>query len=131
YTTMTSITQSNGAVHEHNRGVSDAALSYAHSGRSPVPILHGTKYPSLPQAPRGIAWKQQQQRITPDQDIARWFVAAEPMGVGIVCGKVSGRIVDGTVYGLEVLDFDDETTLGAFLTDAEALGLGACRTPGV
>lgn len=75
------------------KDILDTALYYSSHGLSVIPIyLDGSKAPWLEsQKPFSEA------RAT-DEQITEWF-EAEPKGLGIVCGNVSG--------GLGVLDFDD------------------------
>lgn len=72
--------------------VLQAALSYAASGLSVIPIrCDGSKAPAL------ASWKPYQEHRMEWPAIHHWFTSE--VGIAIICGRVSG--------GLEVLDFDD------------------------
>jgi hypothetical protein len=66
------------------------ALEYTQMGLSVVPVEHGTKRPLG-------EWKEYQSRIATIKELDSWFLDKD-MGLGIVCGKVSGNLV--------CLDFD-------------------------
>jgi hypothetical protein len=100
------------------------AEGYCQAGLSVVPIkLDGSKRPDLP------SWDEYQGRLPTEAELRRWFARAQPPGVGVVCGKVSG--------GLELLDFDLNADVlfprWLALVDAERPGLAArlcvVRTP--
>jgi hypothetical protein len=52
-----------------------------------------------------------------------WF-AHQPLGIGIVCGPVSGIQIDGKPSALEVLDIDGAEILDQFVEDAHGQELG-------
>jgi hypothetical protein len=69
------------------------ARCYRAAGLSVVPVLaDGSKRPALD------SWDPFKERLATDAEMELWFGSGEVVGVGIVCGKVSG--------GLEVFDFD-------------------------
>ena len=92
-----------------------AALAYRAAGLSVIP-LKGDKSPTLP------TWTEYQSAIPTEEQISRWY-ARSAIGVGIICGAISGNI--------ECLDVDekynvDDTPLLsqlASLVDAQASGL--------
>ena len=71
----------------------DVALSYLAAGRSVVPIAPGSKMPSFFNETTGefqeLAWKKLQRRPA-DQGMLRVLFAPRLLGIGIVCGPVSG-----------------------------------------
>lgn len=69
------------------------ARRYVSLGFSVVPVKLGTKKPDLPE------WTTYQQRLPTDAELVVWFSDDARVGIGIVCGKVSGN--------LEVIDFDN------------------------
>jgi hypothetical protein len=100
--------------------VLDAALSYLAAGISVIPIgLDGTKVPPwdvLPRVPDPEkpdsfkhSWKPYQERTATDDEVLKWWARPRPLGVALVCGRVSG--------GLECLDFDDKLTARRYLTE--------------
>lgn len=119
----------------------DVALSYQAAGRSVVPIAPGTKIPSFVNTTTGemqtFSWKRYQQHPA-DPDMLRMWFAHSPLGIGIVCGPVSGVVRADIRYALEVLDIDDTAELlEQFIEAANWLGLGEVlqrmvhqRTPG-
>jgi putative DNA primase/helicase len=93
-----------------------AALAYEADGLSVIPIRRdGSKRPSC------ASWKPYQQEPADEAQVWTWFRGANPPGVAVVGGDVSG--------GLECLDFDAEaaTTFSEWcaLVEAEAPGLVA------
>lgn len=101
----------------------DAALTYIQAGLSVVPIKRdGSKAPAVP-------WKQFQARRPTDAELIRWFDRADPSGVAVLGGAVSG--------GLECIDFDVQAPSiypqWRELVEAEAPGLAdrlcVIRTP--
>lgn len=67
----------------------DTAISLAHAGISVIPIVAGSKKPS-------VEWKPFQTHIPTDSELVRMF--ADGDGIAAVCGPISG--------GLELMDFD-------------------------
>jgi|SRR5579871_3243123 len=97
------------------------ALAYLRAGFSVIPVRpDGTKIPA-------IDWKEFQKRRATEAEVRGWYDTDQSLGVGIVCGAVSG--------GLKVLDFDSEDTWKAYrkLLDLQAPELlktiPAVRTP--
>lgn len=80
--------------------IHEAALNWYDAGCSMIPIrADGTKRPT-------VEWKPYMaQRATRDQ-VSRWFVAG--LGIGIVCGEVSGN--------LEMLELEGRAASGEDLT---------------
>lgn len=73
------------------------AIEYWHAGLVPIPLrLDGSKRPAIDE------WTWWQYERPSQQQVTEWF--AEPAGIGLVCGIVSG--------GVEVLDFDEPTLFG-------------------
>src|SRR5262245_9535085 len=101
--------------------VLDTARHLAAAGVSTIPIrADGSKAPASQRLPIDAqtlkpSWKPYQRRIADDHELVHGF--APPVGIAIVAGAVSGH--------LEILDFDDPTTLGPWgdLVDAAAPGL--------
>ena len=86
----------------------DIAREYIQANISVVPIrLDGSKAAAVP-------WKTYQERLASDEELQQWF--SRPMGIGIVCGKIS--------LGLEVFDFDDGSIFWPWL---ESIPDVACR----
>lgn len=72
----------------------DLARAYVAAGISVVPVrLDGTKAAA-------IAWKPYMEQMPTDAELCRWFDRAEPYGLALVGGDISGA--------LEQLDFDRE-----------------------
>jgi hypothetical protein len=75
--------------------VSSLARAYIAAGISVVPIkLDGSKAPAVP------SWKAYQKRLPTAAECACWFERADPFGLAVIGGAVSG--------GLEILDFDED-----------------------
>jgi hypothetical protein len=100
-----------------------AARAYVAAGLSVVPIRRdGSKAAA-------VAWKDHQARLPSDEELVRWFGGAEPLGIALLGGAISGC--------LETLDFDEqaEATFAAWseLVEAECPGLvsrlSVARTP--
>ena len=96
----------------HNPAL-DAALACVRAGLSVVPIKRdGSKAPAAP-------WRQFQARPPTEAELHRWFDRADPPGVAVLGGAVSG--------GLECNDFDAQSESiypqWRELVDAEAPGL--------
>jgi len=80
----------------------ETARQYAGSGLCVIPIrADGSKRPALD------AWKEFEQRTPNADELQRWFGRQQRIGLGIVCGQVSGN--------LEVIDIDDTEIANAFL----------------
>lgn len=119
----------------------EVALSYQAAGRSVVPIAPGSKKPSFFNEVTGefqdLAWKKFQQRAA-DPGLIHTLFMPSLLGIGIVCGPVSGVVRGGIQYALEVLDIDGtEELLEQFIEAANWQGLGEVlqrlvhqRTPG-
>ena len=73
-----------------------AALEYQNLGWSVIPI-RGDSDLQNPKA-AAVQWSKYQQRIPPSGEVESWFGDGRFLGLGIVCGRVSG---------LTVLDIDD------------------------
>ncbi len=81
----------------------DAALQYAAHGRSVLYIEPGTKYPRNVKG----GWKQYQTTAGTARQLHTWFQDTQ-RGLCIITGNISGSIGDdGTVYGLEMQDYDE------------------------
>lgn len=90
--------------------VYDAAHAALEAGISIVPILaNGTKKPFG-------AWKGFQATRPTTEQVERWFQDPSPLGLGFVCGAVSGN--------LEMLEFEQYEVYFAFRERARAAGLG-------
>lgn len=63
------------------------------------------------------AWKLYQTRLPSEEQLTAWYGSGQRSGIGYVCGPASGN--------LECFEFDDDETYRAFLTAAEAVGLGS------
>jgi hypothetical protein len=75
-----------------NGRVLDYAAGYLAAGLSVVPVLRdGSKAPA-------VKWEPYMRRLATDAELVRWFGRAEPFGIGLIGGKVSGNA--------EHLDFD-------------------------
>ena len=106
--------------HMSNSIVFDAALQYAAHGRSVIYIEPGTKYP------RNIkgGWTQYQTATATPRQIRAWFQGKE-RGLCITTGAGSGYVgPDGTVYGLEIEDFDESGLYEEWCQEAGRIGLG-------
>jgi hypothetical protein len=118
----------------------EVALAYQKAGRSVVPIAYRLKRSSFFNTNTGtfqdLAWKKFQRRSA-DQGMLQTLFVHRPLGMGIVCGPVSGVQIDGVQYALEVLDIDDAEILDQFVEGATWQGIGDLlhrllhqRTPG-
>lgn len=97
--------------------VLDAALQYEKAGRSVIYVEPKTKYPV------GQSWTQYQTTAATPDELRAWFQDTL-RGLCLVTGKVSGWIgPDGTVYSLEMLDFDEPGLYEEFCEQAHKLGL--------
>ncbi|HMV48868.1 MAG TPA: DUF3987 domain-containing protein, partial [Blastocatellia bacterium] len=82
--------------------VSDIAQRYVAGGLCVIPIrADGSKRPALD------TWKEFQQRQPNADELRHWFGRPQRIGLGVVCGQVSGN--------LEVIDIDDAEIADAFL----------------
>lgn len=80
----------------------ETAQQYASNGLCVIPIrADGSKRPALD------SWKEFEQRTPNADELRRWFGRQQRIGLGIVCGQVSGN--------LEVIDIDDPEIANAFL----------------
>jgi len=104
----------------------DVALRYAAAGRAVVPIAPGSKIPSFFNEVAGefqpLSWSRFQRR-PPDPGMLKSLFDYSPLGIGIICGPVSGVQIDGVQQALEVLDVDDEEILDEFVEAARWQGL--------
>lgn len=111
------------------------------AGLSIVPIAPEKKAPSVvddrTRQSIEITWTRWQSQYAKPGTLRNWFPRGQLMGIGIVCGAVSGLAINGTTYGLEVLDIDAADTLIAFESQLAAAGhlnllerLPKERTPG-
>jgi putative DNA primase/helicase len=105
-------------------GILHRAQALVSRGLSVVPIrLDGSKRPALD------SWDKYQKRLPTPEELRQWHGRRRPLGIGVVCGRVSGN--------LELLDFDhaaDAVFPGwCALVEAECPGLVArlsvVRTP--
>lgn len=103
--------------------VGDAMLSYIGYGFSVLPIAPGTKKPFTLILPDG-QWRTYQKRPPTAAEIDNWINQSRPgMGVGIICGQVSG--------GLYCLDVDNAafaTYIESQLSPKDYHGMWAIRT---
>lgn len=85
------------------------ARAYVAAGLSVIPVrADGSKAAAL-------KWGDLQERVPTDAELAAWFAPNKPVGIAIVCGKVSGN--------LAVLDFESDTAWHLWRERAEALEL--------
>ena len=64
-----------------------------------------------------IKWGEFMERMPTDAELSDWFAPHKPVGIAVVCGKVSGN--------LAVLDFESESAWQRWHTRAEELGIPA------
>jgi hypothetical protein len=103
--------------------VGSAMLSYVSYGISVLPIAPGTKKPFSLILPKG-QWRAYQQRVPSNDEVRNWINQSQPgMGVGIICGAVSGNL-----YCLDVDNSGFATYLEALLGPADYHGAWAVRT---
>lgn len=103
--------------------VGDAMLSYAGYGMSVLPIAPKTKRPFSLLLPEGT-WKPYQRRLPSSDEIQNWINQSQPgMGVGIICGSVSGNL-----YCLDVDNSGFATFLEGMLSPNDYMGMWAIRT---
>lgn len=98
----------------------DVARKLVASGVSVIPVrTDGTKAPA-------VSWKTFQERLPTDDELLDWFGSAEPCGIAMICGEVSG--------GLEVLDFEDQASFEEWRDSIRGLPfertLPVVKTPG-
>jgi hypothetical protein len=66
--------------------LTDTALAWAAAGASVIPIrTDGTKAPA-------VDWKRWQTERADPAQIAAWFGPTSPLGIGLVCGAISGQL---------------------------------------
>lgn len=71
------------------------ARRYIRLGLGVIPVrADGSKAPAI------RVWEPYQERFATDDELAAWFAPGRPVGVGVVCGVVSGN--------LAVLDFESQ-----------------------
>lgn len=91
--------------------VLEAARRYVAAGLSVIPVrADGSKAPDLPAGE--VA--QYRERLPSEDELARWFASGRPVGVAVVCGKISGN--------LAVLDFESQTAWSGWLRRMTDLG---------
>jgi putative DNA primase/helicase len=101
----------------------EIAIGYALAGVSIIPLrVDGTKAPAIG------SWNRYREDIALPDELHRWFGGSSRIGLGLVCGVVSG--------GLEVLDFDElpDETFHAWLEllpTELATTLCVCETGGL
>lgn len=96
-----------------------AARAYVAAGLSVIPIrADGSKAPKLD---RGEV-EQYRERFPTDDELARWFAPDKPVGLAVVCGKVSGN--------LAVLDFETAAAWERWLDRVSGTPLAAA-VPGM
>ena len=104
----------------------DTARQLVSAGVSVIPIkADGSKAPASKFLPIGEdtmtpSWKPYQTRIANDQELVHWF-AKPNVGIAVVAGEVSGN--------LEILDFDDPSTLRPWFDLVEAAAPGLIARP--
>lgn len=76
--------------------VLETAIKLYDAGWCVLPIIHGSKAPTVP-------WLGLQRERATEDETRLWF-AGQDVGLGVICGQVSG--------GLYVLDFDDAEAYG-------------------
>ncbi len=82
------------------------AQAYLGAGFSVIPCLQGQKWPAghlLPEVDGSHTWRMFQERQPTLAELHAWFVTGGADAIAIIGGRVSGN--------LEILDFDDPTTL--------------------
>ncbi|MBD3418468.1 hypothetical protein GF412_05830, partial [Candidatus Micrarchaeota archaeon] len=99
-----------------------AARAYVAAGLSVLPITPGSKRPDARRLPLVCAdgddraqpsWTPYTSRLATDDELVRWFGGAQPAGVGIIGGAVSG--------GLVVLDLESADAFQRWRSNAELL----------
>ena len=87
----------------------ETARAYVRAGLSVLPVrADGSKAAA-------VKWAELQERFPTPDELAAWFAPHRPVGVAVVCGKVSGN--------LAVLDFESESAWQQWRERAEQLGL--------
>lgn len=103
--------------------ISDVFLTYIAYGFSVIPLAPGTKKPHAFVLPKG-KWGAYQERIARPDEVETWVNTSAPgLGVGIVCGQISGSL-----YCLDVDDVEFATYLEGLLQPRDWLGLWVVRT---
>jgi hypothetical protein len=97
-------------VHETARRACEAGINVLPSVES------GLKAPSPESPDKPSPWEPYQTRRTTLREIDHWFLYGQRIGLGFVCGAISGN--------LECLDFDDAEIFERFVEAAAAMGLG-------
>jgi len=82
------------------------ARRLAAAGISVIPLRPGTKVPA-------IKWKEFQERIASDGEIAAWFGPGSTYGLGIVTGAVSGNLEMTEIEGRALPLFGDVVQLAS------------------
>lgn len=99
------------------------ARCYVGAGLSVIPVkADGSKAAA-------VKWGDYMERKPTDAELSAWFAPHKPVGVAVVCGKVSGN--------LAVLDFESDAAWQRWLARAESLppvppmyaGFPLVRTP--
>lgn len=62
-----------------------------------------------------VKWGEFMERMPTDAELAAWFAPHRPVGIAVVCGKVSGN--------LAVMDFENDSAWQRWRERAEALGV--------
>lgn len=90
----------------------DVARSYVRAGLGVIPVrADGSKAPAL------RTWEEYQERVPTDDELSAWFAPGRPVGIGVVCGVVSGN--------LAVLDFETADVWDKWLAAVTASPLAA------
>lgn len=100
----------------------ETARAYVELGLSVIPVrADGSKAAA-------VKWGEYQERFPTDEELRAWFAPNKPVGIAVVCGKVSGN--------LAVLDFERLAIWERWHERAELIGFAdiyaACplvRTP--
>lgn len=106
-----------------DNGVHDAMVAYAASGLSVIPLAPQTKKPYGLVLDSG-SWAPYQKRIATPDELQKWRnLGASDMGVGIICGQVSGGL-----YCLDVDHAGFATFLEATLSPYDWHGMWVVRS---
>ncbi len=85
--------QERDGVNDKSRAAYVASLFYLQAGIGTLPIMaDSSKSPALD------TWKELESRLPTEEELAEWYGCGAVLGVGTICGKVSGN--------MELLDFD-------------------------